>query len=51
MWELAAVVLPQNIGLAVADQVKPKLKQTATGVFVGSILANGGVELGFQQGS
>ena len=35
--------------LGVADQVKPKLKQTATGVFVGSIIASGDVELGFQQ--
>ena len=35
--------------LGVADQVKPKLKQTATGVFVGSIIASGEVELGFQQ--
>jgi len=35
--------------LGVADQVKPKLKQTATGVFVGSILASGEVEIGFQQ--
>lgn len=35
--------------LGVADQVKPKLKQTATGVFVGSIIANGEVEIGFQQ--
>ena len=35
--------------LGVADQVKPKLKQTPTGVFVGTIVANGDVELGFQQ--
>jgi molybdate transport system substrate-binding protein len=35
--------------LGVADQVKPKLKQTASGVFVGSIIANGDVEIGFQQ--
>jgi molybdate transport system substrate-binding protein len=35
--------------LGVADQVKPKLKQTPTGVFVGSIIANGDVEVGFQQ--
>jgi len=35
--------------LGVADQVKPKLKQTATGVFVGSIIASGDVEIGFQQ--
>ena len=35
--------------LGVADQVKPKLKQTATSVFVGSIIASGEVEIGFQQ--
>ena len=35
--------------LGVADQIKPKLKQTATGIFVGSILASGEVEIGFQQ--
>jgi molybdate transport system substrate-binding protein len=35
--------------LGLADQVKPKLKQTPTGVFVGTIVANGEVELGFQQ--
>jgi molybdate transport system substrate-binding protein len=35
--------------LGVADQVKSKLKQTATGVFVGSIIASGEVEIGFQQ--
>lgn len=35
--------------LGVTDQVKPKLKQTATGVFVGSIIASGEVEIGFQQ--
>ena len=35
--------------LGVADQVKPKLKQTPTGVFVGTIVANGEVEIGFQQ--
>jgi len=35
--------------LGVADQVKPKLEQTATGVFVGSIIASGEVEIGFQQ--
>jgi molybdate transport system substrate-binding protein len=35
--------------LGVADSVKPKLKQTPTGVFVGSIIANGEVEIGFQQ--
>jgi molybdate transport system substrate-binding protein len=35
--------------LGVADQVKDKLKQTPTGVFVGSIIASGEVEIGFQQ--
>lgn len=35
--------------LGVADAVKPKLKQTPTGVFVGTIIANGEVEIGFQQ--
>jgi molybdate transport system substrate-binding protein len=35
--------------LGVADQARPKLKQTATGVFVGSIIASGEVEIGFQQ--
>jgi len=35
--------------LGVADQVKEKLKQTPTGVFVGTIIANREVEIGFQQ--
>jgi len=35
--------------LGVAEQVKDKLKQTPTGVFVGSIIANREVEIGFQQ--
>jgi molybdate transport system substrate-binding protein len=35
--------------LGVTERVKPKLKQTATGVFVGSIIASGEVEIGFQQ--
>src|SRR5262249_12088091 len=35
--------------LGVADAVKPKLKQTPTGVFVGTIIANKEVEIGFQQ--
>ncbi len=43
------MTLFQKLGLA--DQVRPKLKQTATGVFVGSIIASGEVEIGFQQGS
>ena len=41
------ITLFERLGLA--DQVKPKLKQTATGVFVGSIIASGEVEIGFQQ--
>ena len=41
------VSLFQKMG--VGDQVKPKLKQTPTGVFVGSIIASGEVEIGFQQ--
>jgi molybdate transport system substrate-binding protein len=35
--------------LGMMDQLKPKLKQTPSGVFVGSIIANGDVEIGFQQ--
>ena len=35
--------------LGVADQVKDKLKQTPTGMFVGTIIANREVEIGFQQ--
>jgi molybdate transport system substrate-binding protein len=35
--------------LGVLDQIRGKLKQTPTGVFVGSIIANGEVEIGFQQ--
>lgn len=35
--------------LGIADQVKPKLKQTPTGVFVGTLVASGEVEIGFQQ--
>ena len=35
--------------LGIADAVKPKLKQTPTGVFVGSFIANGDAEIGFQQ--
>jgi molybdate transport system substrate-binding protein len=35
--------------LGVAAEVKPKLTQTPTGVFVGTIVANGTVEIGFQQ--
>jgi molybdate transport system substrate-binding protein len=35
--------------LGLADQVKDKLRQTPTGVFVGTIIANREVEIGFQQ--
>jgi molybdate transport system substrate-binding protein len=35
--------------LGVADQIKGKLKQTPTGVFVGGLVASGEAEIGFQQ--
>ena len=35
--------------LGIADEIKGKLKQTPTGIFVGSIVANGEAEIGFQQ--
>ena len=35
--------------LGLAEQVAPKLKQTPTGVFVGTLVANGEAEIGFQQ--
>ena len=35
--------------MGIADQVKSKLKQTAPGVLVGSIIASGEAEIGFQQ--
>ena len=35
--------------MGVAEEIKSKLKQTPTGVFVGSIVASGEVEIGFQQ--
>ena len=35
--------------MGIADQIKPKLRQTPTGVFVGSIVASGEAEIGFQQ--
>jgi molybdate transport system substrate-binding protein len=35
--------------LGIADEIKGKLKQTPTGVFVGGIIANGEAEIGFQQ--
>jgi molybdate transport system substrate-binding protein len=41
------VSLFQKMGIA--DEVKSKLKQTPTGVFVGSIIASGEAEIGFQQ--
>jgi molybdate transport system substrate-binding protein len=41
------VTMFQKMGIA--DEVKSKLKQTPTGVFVGSIIASGEAEIGFQQ--
>ena len=35
--------------MGIADQIKGKLKQTPTGVFVGNIIASGEAEIGFQQ--
>lgn len=35
--------------LGIGDQVKGKLKQTPSGVFVGTLIANGDAEVGFQQ--
>jgi len=35
--------------MGIADEIKTKLKQTPTGVFVGSIIASGEAEIGFQQ--
>ena len=35
--------------LGIAEQVKGKLKQTPSGVFVGTLIANGETEVGFQQ--
>jgi molybdate transport system substrate-binding protein len=35
--------------LGIADAVKPKLKQTPTGVFVGTLVASGEAEIGIQQ--
>jgi molybdate transport system substrate-binding protein len=35
--------------LGIADQVKGKLKQTPSGVFVGTLIATGEAEVGFQQ--
>jgi molybdate transport system substrate-binding protein len=35
--------------LGIAEEVKGKMKQTPTGVFVGSFIAKGEVEIGFQQ--
>jgi molybdate transport system substrate-binding protein len=35
--------------LGIADEVKGKLKQTPSGVFVGSLIASGDAEIGFQQ--
>jgi molybdate transport system substrate-binding protein len=35
--------------LGIGNEVKPKLKQTPSGVFVGNLIANGETEVGFQQ--
>src|SRR5258705_10785683 len=35
--------------LGIAGEIKGKLKQTPSGVFVGSLIANGDTEVGFQQ--
>ncbi|OAI52621.1 hypothetical protein AYO46_04995 [Betaproteobacteria bacterium SCGC AG-212-J23] len=35
--------------MGIAEQVKPKLKQTPSGLFVGTLIANGDTEIGFQQ--
>ena len=35
--------------MGIAEEIKHKLKQTPTGVFVGSIIASGEAEIGFQQ--
>jgi molybdate transport system substrate-binding protein len=35
--------------LGIADQIKGKLRQTPSGVFVGTLLASGEAEIGFQQ--
>jgi molybdate transport system substrate-binding protein len=41
------VTMFQKMGIA--DEIKTKLKQTPTGVFVGSTIASGEAEIGFQQ--
>jgi molybdate transport system substrate-binding protein len=35
--------------MGIADEIKPKLKQTPSGVFVASLIASGEAEVGFQQ--
>jgi molybdate transport system substrate-binding protein len=35
--------------LGIAGEIKPKLKQTPSGVFVGTLIATGEAEIGFQQ--
>src|SRR5262249_40397342 len=35
--------------MGIAEEIRHKLKQTPTGVFVGSIIASGEAEIGFQQ--
>jgi len=43
------IVLALLRRLGVLNQVRSKMKQTPTGVFVGSIIASGEVQIGFQQ--
>ena len=35
--------------MGISDQIQPKLKQTTSGVRIGSIIASGEAEIGFQQ--
>jgi molybdate transport system substrate-binding protein len=35
--------------MGIADEIKSKLKQTPTGVFVATLIASGDAEVGFQQ--
>src|SRR5262245_18749454 len=45
----AVYVITMFRKLGSADEIKGKLKQAPTGVFVGSIISNGEAEIGFQQ--
>src|SRR5881409_1681816 len=46
---LISSAMPMFQKMGIADEIKSKLKQTPTGVFVGSIIASGEAEIGFQQ--